>query len=80
MSCRKMGITISKKKLQFGQSVKFAGHIVSAGSIKPDPDRLAAIRQFPRPQDVSQLRKFPGSRKSAKRVHARFVANDARNA
>jgi hypothetical protein len=46
--------------LEVGQSVKFAGHIVSADGVAPDPDLLRAIAEFPTPVDLTSLRSFLG--------------------
>jgi len=59
-ACRNHNITLSLKKLQIGQEIKFAGYIVSQHGIKPDPDKLAAIREFPTPHDVTSLKSFLG--------------------
>ena len=53
---REHGMTISMKKLQMGTTVKFAGFIVSSDGIKPNPDKIKAIRDFPPPKDVSGVR------------------------
>ena len=58
--CRELGITISKPKLEIGPEIKFAGHIVSAEGVKPDPMKLSAIRDFPTPTDITDLRSFLG--------------------
>jgi len=58
--CRKHGITLSAEKAAIGQSMAFAGLIVEPGSVRPHPDRLAAITAFPVPKDVTQLRSFLG--------------------
>ena len=58
--CREVGLTISDKKLEVGQKVSFAGHVVSAGGIEPDPQRLAAIKDFPTPTNLTGLRSFLG--------------------
>ena len=36
----------------------FAGYIVSSDSIRPDPDRGSAIKNFPLPKDVTALKSF----------------------
>ena len=51
--CRQNGMILSKKKLEIGQEVRFAGHIVGADGFRPDPVRLDAISHFPTPTDVT---------------------------
>ena len=46
--CRKNNITISKKKLELGRKIHFAGHIISDEGIQPDEEKYAAISRFPR--------------------------------
>ena len=58
--CRSHGITISRKKLQIGREVPFAGYVVSGEGVRPDPERTEAISQFPRPQSRTELRSFLG--------------------
>ena len=58
--CRKNKLTLSRSKLQFGQSVLFAGHIISKDGVKPEPRRTDAIRKFPVPTNQSELRSFLG--------------------
>ena len=38
----------------------FAGYIVNSQGIHPDPERVAAIRNFPSPKDQTALRSFIG--------------------
>ena len=50
-----------KKKCFFGQtSVKYLGHIVEAGSIRADTDKVEAIRTWPKPTTVKELQQFLG--------------------
>ena len=58
--CRELGITISLKKLQYGQEILFAGHLISSTGIRPDPAKTAAIRDFLRPENIHDLRSFLG--------------------
>ena len=58
--CREHGITLSKRKFEIGDSVKFAGYILSRDGVKPDPDMLAAIAEFPTPSELTNLRSFLG--------------------
>ena len=59
-NCRRFGITISERKLEIATQVKFAGFRVSAAGVVPDPSRLKAIIDFPRPGNVTALRGFVG--------------------
>jgi hypothetical protein len=58
--CREHRIKLSLKKLEIGQKVEFAGHIISASGIQPDPKKTEAISNFPTPTDLTQLRSFLG--------------------
>ena len=58
--CKEHGITLSKKKVQIGSQVKFAGHIVSANGTEPDPEKIQALQDFPAPADLTGLRSFLG--------------------
>ena len=59
-NCRELKITISKRKLSIGQTVKFAGHIVNQEGVRPDPDLVKALTNFPTPKDRTALRRFLG--------------------
>ena len=58
--CAKWGITLAKNKFQYGNSVKFAGFIVNENGSKPDPKKVASIKNFPPPQNITDLRSFMG--------------------
>ena len=53
--CQLHGIKLTKKKFTVGTSVKFAGFVVNANGVKPDPDKIAAVKNFPAPKNVSEL-------------------------
>jgi len=53
-------ITFNAKKIQVGTEVKFAGFLVSQQGVSPDPEKVAALTDFPVPENVSQLRSFLG--------------------
>ena len=40
--------------------LKWMGHILSSDGLKPDPAKMAAIREYPTPSDVSSLKRFLG--------------------
>ena len=58
--CRSHNFTLSRKKLEIGESVEFAGQIVSQIGVQPNPEYLQGIRDFPAPKSVSELRSFLG--------------------
>ena len=52
--------TISKKKLELGNKIQFAGHIISDEGIQPDEDKYKAIKDFLRPKNLKDTRAFLG--------------------
>ena len=58
--CRENNITISRKKLELGKRIHFAGHIISDEGIQLDEEKYTAISKFPRPKSVKDLRSFLG--------------------
>ena len=40
--------------------MKYLGHIIEAGSIRADPDKVEAIRTWPKPTTVKELQQFLG--------------------
>lgn len=58
---RKAGLRIHPGKCEFlQQSVKYVGHIFSDKGIAPDPKKLSAILEFPRPTTKRKLKGFLG--------------------
>ena len=58
--CSDLHITLSRSKFQIDHSLKFAGCIMSDEGVKPDPDRIAALSDFPVPTDQTGVRSFLG--------------------
>lgn len=55
------GLEINYKKCRFGYTeLLFVGHLVSGGTIKPDPAKLSAVRDFPTPTNVTGVKSFLG--------------------
>ncbi|PIK53019.1 hypothetical protein BSL78_10080 [Apostichopus japonicus] len=55
------GLKISPDKCQFGcRSVKYLGRIISEKGVETDPDKLEALKSWPRPTNVRELRSFLG--------------------
>jgi hypothetical protein len=58
--CDKHGITLSREKMQMGEEVRFAGHVVGRDGVRPEPEKVAALERFPAPADATGLRSFLG--------------------
>ena len=43
-----------------GNSIQFAGHIITDGGIRPDDEKFAALREFKKPENIKELRSFLG--------------------
>ncbi|GBG81934.1 hypothetical protein CBR_g34116 [Chara braunii] len=52
---------INTKKCEFGRTrILYLGHEVSADGIRPEDAKVASIRDWPRPQSVTEVRSFLG--------------------
>ena len=58
--CKKHNFTLSRRKLEIGEAVEFAGQIVSMNGVAPNPKFLQGIRDFPAPTSLQELRSFLG--------------------
>ncbi|GBG83946.1 hypothetical protein CBR_g37818 [Chara braunii] len=58
---RRHKFKINGEKCEFGRTrVLFLGHEISAEGLKPDDAKVASIRDWPRPQSVTEMRSFLG--------------------
>ena len=58
---RKANLTAKLDKCQFGQrSIKVLGHVLENGLIKPDPEKISAIKDYPIPKTKRQVRAILG--------------------
>ena len=58
---REAGLKLKPSKFCLARDeVRFLGHVVSSQGIRPDPDKLLAIRDIPPPTNVKALRSFLG--------------------
>ena len=49
------------KKCEFNKpELRFVGHIVGAKGIRPDPEKISAVTDWPSPHNLHELRKFLG--------------------
>jgi hypothetical protein len=55
----KAGFTLNRDKLHLGQQeISFFVHSISAKGIKVLPERIKAIRNFPTPKNLKEVRRF----------------------
>lgn len=55
------GLRINKDKCIFGaEEIKFLGHLVYPQGIRPLPEKVSAVANYPRPTSQKQLRRFLG--------------------
>ena len=56
---REYGLTLNKKKCQFGrESVVWFGHVFSKDGMSPDPEKVAHIKKWPEPEDKAAVKSF----------------------
>jgi hypothetical protein len=60
LRCKAIGITLSIKKFKISKEVAFAGYVFKQGAIRPSPERAITLKEFPRPQNIHELRSFLG--------------------
>lgn len=54
-------ITVKLNKSKFAQNkLLFVGHVISPQGIEADPSKISAVKHFPRPRNVKELRSFLG--------------------
>ena len=55
------GLSLKPSKCQWAKTeVKYLGHIIDGAGIKPDPSKLIAVRDFPIPENRTEVRAFLG--------------------
>ncbi|KAK2727377.1 hypothetical protein QYM36_008013 [Artemia franciscana] len=58
---REKGVRFNQEKCTFGmEQVKYSGHIISKEGIKPDPEKLNAIKKMPSPTTKEELQTLLG--------------------
>lgn len=52
---------LNKKKLKLlSKEIPNMGHLVTANGLKPDPEKVEAVRNMPKPDNVKAVRRFCG--------------------
>ncbi|KAF9762731.1 Retrovirus-related Pol polyprotein from transposon [Nosema granulosis] len=59
---RAAGLSLNRKKCKFfKKEITILGHVVTKGRIKADPEKIEAIRKYPKPTTIKELRSFLGT-------------------
>ena len=59
--CLHRGIVLSPEKMQLRlKRVPFMGHLLTSTGLKPDPAKVEAITNMPKPQDIEGVQHFNG--------------------
>uniref|UniRef100_A0A3B1ISM8 Gypsy retrotransposon integrase-like protein 1 n=1 Tax=Astyanax mexicanus TaxID=7994 RepID=A0A3B1ISM8_ASTMX len=58
---KEYGLKLSPEKCRFFQtSVRYLGHIVSRNGVETDPEKIEALKNWPNPKNLKELRSFLG--------------------
>ena len=57
---KETAVTLNEKCKFSHNSVKLLGHMISKEGIQMDPEKIQAMSNFPRPANISELRRFLG--------------------
>jgi hypothetical protein len=69
---RKEKLFLKMSKCEFGKtSLIYLGHIVGGGELKIDPSKVKVILEWPKPNNVIEVRSFLG----AAQYWRKFIAN-----
>ena len=61
MRCQLKGIKLNSQKLEFKcDEVPFHGHLLTAEGLKPDPEKVRAIVEMPRPEKRDDILRLNG--------------------
>ena len=59
--CARNGITLNPAKFIFAQDeVEYLGFVITPDSVKPGPTMIEAIKEFPAPTNITEMRSFFG--------------------
>ena len=63
-----------RQKCEFGKTrIKYLGHVVENRMVYADPDKVSAVRTWPKPENVKEVQQFMGSAN----YYAQYIRNFA---
>lgn len=58
---REMNLKLQPDKCEFlREELSYLGHLITSEGVKPNPDKIKAIREFPTPTNKKHLKSFLG--------------------
>ena len=74
---RAANMRLQPEKCEFYRTeVSFLGHIISVNGVKPDPKKVSAVNNFPRPKNTTHIQQFLG----LIGYYRRFIVNFSKEA
>lgn len=59
--CRKVNLKLNKDKIKLAKTeVSYIGHLITNNGLKPDPAKVEAVKNMPKPTDVAGVQRFIG--------------------
>ncbi len=59
--CKEKGLLLNAAKCKIAtDKVTYMGHVLTSSGLKPDPDKVEAIKKMPRPTDKAGVRRIIG--------------------
>lgn len=72
--CKKYNLKLNPNKCEFMRyEVSFLGHRCTANGLLPDPNKLIAVKNYPKPKDKNEVKRFV----AFANYYRRFIANFA---
>lgn len=69
---RKNNLKLQPEKCYFLQrEINYLGHIIAKDGVKPDPEKIKCVENFPRPENVKEIQSFLG----LANYYRRFIQN-----
>jgi len=71
---REANLKLQPDKCKFLRTeVTYLGHVISKDEVKPDPKKLEAVRQFPRPKTPKNIKQFLAGLTGLTGYYRRFI-------